>query len=117
MNAQLRERAKINKQPLMDYILRRIKEIEKETGTRRTIFAACPNSMAVIRAALRSAKRNNSPVKFAATLNQVDIDGGYTPSYPARIYWNNTKRSQDHPFYRACNSCSRSWRTLVKGYS
>jgi D-tagatose-1,6-bisphosphate aldolase subunit GatZ/KbaZ len=78
MNAPLRERADINKQPLMDFILHRIKELEKETGTRRTIFAACPNSMAVIRAALRSAKRNNSPVKFAATLNQVDRDGGYT---------------------------------------
>jgi D-tagatose-1,6-bisphosphate aldolase subunit GatZ/KbaZ len=78
MNAQLRERAEINNQPLMDYILRRIKELEKETGTHRTIFAACPNSRAVIRAALRSAKRNNGPVKFAATLNQVDTDGGYT---------------------------------------
>jgi len=78
MNAQLRERAEANKQPLMDYILCRIKDLEKETGTRRTIFAACPNSKAVIRAALRSAKRNNSPVKFAATLNQVDTDGGYT---------------------------------------
>jgi tagatose-1,6-bisphosphate aldolase non-catalytic subunit AgaZ/GatZ len=78
MNARLRERAEINKQPLMDFILRRIKELEKETGTRRTVFAACPNSIAVIRAALRSAKRNNGPVKFAATLNQVDTDGGYT---------------------------------------
>ena len=34
--------------------------------------------MAVIKASLRSAKRNNAPIKFAATLNQVDLDGGYT---------------------------------------
>jgi D-tagatose-1,6-bisphosphate aldolase subunit GatZ/KbaZ len=62
----------------MERILLRIKELEKETGIKRTIFAACPNSRAVIKAALRSAKRCNAPVKFAATLNQVDLDGGYT---------------------------------------
>jgi len=78
MNSQLRNRAKACNKPLMDYILCRIKELEKETGVRRTVFAACPNSITVIKAALRSAKRCNSPVKFAATLNQVDIDGGYT---------------------------------------
>jgi len=32
----------------------------------------------VIRAALRAAKRNNAPIKFAATLNQVDLQDGYT---------------------------------------
>ena len=62
----------------MDFILKRISELEKETGVKRSIFAACPNSMAVLRASLRSAKRNNAPIKFAATLNQVDLDGGYT---------------------------------------
>lgn len=62
----------------MDFILKRIKELESETGVKRTIFAACPNSLSVIRAALKSAKRCNAPIKFAATLNQVDIDGGYT---------------------------------------
>ena len=74
----MRNRAKAHHQPLMDFILYRIKELEKETGIRRTIFAACPNSISVIKAALRSAKRCNSPVKFAATLNQVDTDYGYT---------------------------------------
>jgi D-tagatose-1,6-bisphosphate aldolase subunit GatZ/KbaZ len=62
----------------MERILLRIRELEKETGIKRTIFAACPNSRAVVKAALRSAKRCNAPVKFAATLNQVDLDGGYT---------------------------------------
>jgi len=78
MNSDLRERAAAQGMPLMDFILKRIKELESDTGIKRTIFAACPNSIAVIRAALKSAKRCNAPIKFAATLNQVDFDGGYT---------------------------------------
>lgn len=62
----------------MEFILQRMKSLKEEAGIPRTIFAACPNSSAVIRAALHSAKRNNAPIKFAATLNQVDLDGGYT---------------------------------------
>lgn len=78
MNKEIRERAKAVNLPLMDYILQRIDKLRAETGVSRTIFAACPNSLAVIKASLRAAKRNNAPIKFAATLNQVDIDGGYT---------------------------------------
>jgi D-tagatose-1,6-bisphosphate aldolase subunit GatZ/KbaZ len=78
MNQHLRELAANHNTALMDYILQRIKSLKHETGIARTIFAACPNSSAVIRASLRSAKRNNAPIKFAATLNQVDLDGGYT---------------------------------------
>jgi len=78
MNKELRARAASAGLPLMDYILNRIRELESQTGIKRTIFAACPNSLAVIRAALKAARRCNAPVKFAATLNQVDIDGGYT---------------------------------------
>ena len=59
-------------------LLHRIDALQAETGIPRTIFAACPNSPAVIRASLRAAKRNNAPIYFAATLNQVDCDGGYT---------------------------------------
>ncbi|MBP5637801.1 MAG: class II D-tagatose-bisphosphate aldolase, non-catalytic subunit [Bacteroidales bacterium] len=59
-------------------LLHRIDELQKETGIPRTIFAACPNSPTVIRASLRAAKRNNAPIYFAATLNQIDCDGGYT---------------------------------------
>ena len=78
MNRELRERAASAGMPLMDFILKRISELESQTGVRRTIFAACPNSISVIRAALKSSKRCDAPVKFAATLNQVDTDGGYT---------------------------------------
>jgi D-tagatose-1,6-bisphosphate aldolase subunit GatZ/KbaZ len=78
MNSFLRELARNQNISLMELILQRIKTLKEETGIPRTIFAACPNSSAVIKAALRSAKRNNAPIKFAATLNQVDLDGGYT---------------------------------------
>ncbi len=64
--------------PKTEQLLHRIDELQKETGVRRTIFAACPNSPAVISASIRAAKRNNAPIYFAATLNQIDCDGGYT---------------------------------------
>jgi len=78
MNKELRERAAAAGMPLMDYLLNRIRDLEFQTGVKRTIFAACPNSLSVIRAALKSSKRCNAPIKFAATFNQVDTDGGYT---------------------------------------
>ena len=78
MNRFIRDKAAALNIPLMDYILRRNEELAKQDDINRTIFAACPNSISVIKAALRSAKRWNSPIKFAATLNQVDIDVGYT---------------------------------------
>lgn len=64
--------------PLVDAVL---KALKKGTGRGEkpvTIFAACPNSEAVARAAIRAARRAGAPIKFAATLNQVDLDGGYT---------------------------------------
>ncbi len=64
--------------PLVEYLLGRIASLKNETGSDRTLFAACPNAKAVIRAAIRSAKRCNAPIKFAATLNQVDTNRGYT---------------------------------------
>ena len=64
--------------PKTEQLLHRIDELQRETGIPRTIFAACPNSPAVISASIRAAKRNNAPIYFAATLNQIDCDGGYT---------------------------------------
>lgn len=82
MNQACRTQAAKQDLPVMDYLLARIKSLKKETGISRSIVAVCPNSMAVIRASLRAAKRNNAPIKFAATLNQVDLDGGYTGLTP-----------------------------------
>jgi len=78
MNSLIRERASAEGLPLTDYILKRISLLEYETGIKRSLLAACPNSLAVIRAALKAARRCDAPIKFAATLNQVDSDGGYT---------------------------------------
>lgn len=61
-----------------EHLLNQISKLEQQTGVKRTIFAVCPNSIAVIKASFRSAKRNNAPIYFAATLNQVDSDRGYT---------------------------------------
>jgi D-tagatose-1,6-bisphosphate aldolase subunit GatZ/KbaZ len=53
-------------------------ELREEHNTQVTLLATCPNSEAVLEAAVLSASRNNAPMLFAATLNQVDRDGGYT---------------------------------------
>ncbi len=47
-------------------------------GVRITLLAVCPNSDAVLEAAIKVAAANDMPMLFAATLNQVDRDGGYT---------------------------------------
>ena len=64
--------------PVVEHILNVIQSERDEKGISRTLFAACPNSISVIKAALNSAKRCNAPIKFAATLNQVDSNRGYT---------------------------------------
>jgi tagatose-1,6-bisphosphate aldolase non-catalytic subunit AgaZ/GatZ len=43
-----------------------------------SLLAVCPNSDAVLEAAIKVAVENNMPMLFAATMNQVDRDGGYT---------------------------------------
>ena len=77
-NSQIREQAKKLGIPTCDLLMRKMMELSGFENIPRTLFAACPNSETVIKAALRSAQRANAPIKFAATLNQVDLDGGYT---------------------------------------
>lgn len=50
----------------------------RQKGIYLTLLAACPNSEAVLEAAVKTAAENHAPMLFAATLNQVDLDGGYT---------------------------------------
>lgn len=57
--------------------------LRKAGLARFTFLAVCPNSTAVLEAAVRAASRNHTPMLFAATLNQVDLDGGYTGWTPA----------------------------------
>ncbi len=48
-----------------------------------TLLAVCPNSSAVLEAAVTAAARNYSVMLFAATLNQVDFEASYTGWAPA----------------------------------
>jgi D-tagatose-1,6-bisphosphate aldolase subunit GatZ/KbaZ len=50
----------------------------RQSGRAITLLAVCPNSEAVLEAAVKTAAACHAPMLFAATLNQVDIDGGYT---------------------------------------
>jgi len=61
----------------VDEMVRRIVDLRGQ-GIQMTLLAVCPNSDAVLEAAIKTAARNNTPMLFAATLNQVDRDGGYT---------------------------------------
>jgi len=72
-------------------------------GPAVTLLAVCPNSEAVLEAAVKVAAANNAPMVFAATLNQVDRDGGYTGWTPAqfvaRMRAYAQKHSWDGPLY------------------
>ena len=71
-------RTNIDETPKLRRLLDRIGELTAAGHKPMSLLAVCPNSPAVIKAAFRAAKRNNAPILFAATLNQVDCDGGYT---------------------------------------
>ncbi|MCW4020520.1 MAG: class II D-tagatose-bisphosphate aldolase, non-catalytic subunit [Candidatus Bathyarchaeota archaeon] len=64
--------------PIVDLMLNTCNRIGKGSPENITLLAACPNSVSVVKSALRSAKKFSAPIMFAATLNQVDLDGGYT---------------------------------------
>ncbi len=59
-------------------LVHRIIELGKTNDLPPTLLAVCPNSEAVLEAAILAAVRSHAPMLFAATLNQVDLDGGYT---------------------------------------
>jgi D-tagatose-1,6-bisphosphate aldolase subunit GatZ/KbaZ len=57
---------------------------QKDQGNKPiTLLAVCPNSSAVLEAAIKAAAKNRSIILFAATLNQVDIEDSYTGWTPA----------------------------------
>jgi len=66
----------------LNEVVRRIIELRQQ-GIMLTLLAVCPNSAAVLEAAVKVAAANHMPMLFAATLNQVDRDGGYTGWTPA----------------------------------
>ncbi len=71
---------------LCEAILRSFARLSLRQGAPwRTLLAVSANSQAVVEAALLAAKEADCPIFFAATLNQVDPDGGYTGWTHARF--------------------------------
>lgn len=81
----IRRRAEENGIPLADAILRALREGTPAGEPVPTVLAVCPNSRAVVNAAIVAATEADAPLFFAATLNQVDLDGGYTGWTPAEF--------------------------------
>src|SRR5258708_2467898 len=59
-------------------LVHKIIELRENQNRKLTLLAVCPNSEAVLEAAVLAASRRNAHMLFAATLNQVHSDGGYT---------------------------------------
>jgi D-tagatose-1,6-bisphosphate aldolase subunit GatZ/KbaZ len=68
---------RLNSAPL-NSMIRTLIELRASGKAQVTLLAVCPNSDAVLEAAVQVAAANRTPMLFAATLNQVDRDGGYT---------------------------------------
>jgi tagatose-1,6-bisphosphate aldolase non-catalytic subunit AgaZ/GatZ len=69
--------------PPLNTLVQRQIDLRAAGQAQATLLAVCPNSEAVLEAAVQAAARNHTPMLFAATLNQVDRDGGYTGWTPA----------------------------------
>ncbi|MBM3702095.1 MAG: hypothetical protein FJW63_03730 [Actinobacteria bacterium] len=82
-NSKLRKESEEKSIPIVDLLLRKIKDILQKEKINCTLFSVCSNSENVLKAALRAAKRAHALIKFAATLNQVDIDRG--------VHWMESK--------------------------
>ena len=65
-------------EPIMQLVLEALDRVSKRQNKSITLLAVNPNSLSVLKSGLRSAKRYNAPIIFTCTLNQVDLDGGYT---------------------------------------
>ena len=71
--------------PKLRHTILRLIDLREHEGVNVTLLAVCPNSAAVLEAAVKVAARCHTPMLFAATLNQVDRDGGYTGWTPAHF--------------------------------
>ncbi|MDG5767837.1 class II D-tagatose-bisphosphate aldolase, non-catalytic subunit [Balneolales bacterium ANBcel1] len=82
INLDIRSLAEQNEQPIVNYL---IDQVRGPFKNKAALFAVCPNSETVTRAALEASKEADAPLLFAATLNQVDTDGGYTGWTPRAL--------------------------------
>lgn len=84
-------------------VIKTIIQLRRSGIANLTLLAVCPNSEAVLEAAVKAAALNHMPMLFAATLNQVDLDGGYTSWTPAafveRIHLFAQKYAWEGPLY------------------
>ncbi len=71
--------------PKLRHTIARLIDLREHEQIHLTLLAVCPNSAAVLEAAVKVAARCHTPMLFAATLNQVDRDGGYTGWTPAHF--------------------------------
>lgn len=69
----------------LNELVRRLIHLRAAGVAQVTLLAVCPNSDAVLEAAVMVAAAGNAPMLFAATLNQVDRDGGYTGWTPGQF--------------------------------
>jgi len=84
--SQLRRMASKSGFTLCEAIICSFARLSRTDGASwRTLLAVSANSQAVVEAALIAAKQADCPIFFAATLNQVDPDGGYTGWNHARF--------------------------------
>ena len=67
----------------LNHLVHTLIDLRAKDKAQVTLLAVCPNSDAVLEAAVQVAAANQTPMLFAATLNQVDRDGGYTGWTPA----------------------------------
>jgi len=74
----LRKVAEERKEPITHLLLKALDVVSERYHRSTTLLAVNPNSLSVVKSALRSAKRYNAPIILTCTLNQVDLDGGYT---------------------------------------
>jgi D-tagatose-1,6-bisphosphate aldolase subunit GatZ/KbaZ len=82
-------------EPVIKSLVQRVKELQDE-DIPITLLAVCPNSDAVLEAAIEVAARTLAPMLFATTLNQVDRDGGYTGWTPKEYVTRMGKLAEKH---------------------
>lgn len=69
----------------LNHLVKRLIQLRESGQRQMTLLAVCPNSAVVLEAAVKAASLYNAPMLFAATLNQVDTDGGYTGWTPVEF--------------------------------
>ncbi len=93
-------------------VVQKIIDLRKNSNHQITLLAACPNSDAVLEAAIKTAADHRCPMLLAATLNQVDREGGYTHWTPAdfvqKAHFYQDKYAWEGPVY-ACLDHGGPW--------